>query len=151
VRWRPELQDAADIEGMSTMMTMQSFLRRVEVRWIGLWLAGAVCGVLLMIGISTLREPSHTSSASVADVLVPEEPSALIGGRLGGITSSDTATDWYVRQGLTVDAMPIPSSGPAAIGGRLGGIDTADTPTDAAAKKHSQQIVGPGESLNTVP
>ena len=33
------------------MATMRPFLRRVEVSWIGLWLAGALCGVLLMLGI----------------------------------------------------------------------------------------------------
>jgi hypothetical protein len=102
---------------------------------------GALCGALLMFGLTTLRQPSSAGTAPVVYVTPSGEMSAPLAGHLGGVTSSDPANDFLVRQALT-DEMT------ALIGGRLGGIESSDTAVDASTKAALNRVVGPGEGLN---
>ena len=86
------------------MATMRPLLQQFKLSWIAFWIAGALCGALLMIGISTLRQTSQDSTAPVVIVTTFTGTTVPVGGRLGGITSSDTATDWLIRQAITADS-----------------------------------------------
>ncbi len=155
------------------MTTMRPYLQRIQLSWLGFWIVGALCGVLLVIGITALRHERPSPSPSLVFVTRSSEMAVLVGGRLGGLASSDTAndaairralqaqtmvvvggwlggmassdtaTDWAIRQSLNTSRAPV-------IGGRLGGIASADTPTDAAFKRADDRITGPGEGLNRV-
>ncbi len=124
------------------MATMRPYLRRVEVGWIGFWLAGALCGVLLMVGIGALHHTKQDTTATVALAQAPVAAIAPIGGRLGGIASSDTAADWYLRREFNPVATTLTAP---AREGTLGQRDIA-APTGA-----SSRIVGPSEGLNIPP
>lgn len=130
-------------------MATRPLQRRVELRWIVYLVVGALCGVLLVLGIDALLQGSTDTSEPLAEISTTYT-GAAVGGRLGGITSSDTANDFLIRQGLSTAAITTTSSS-APVGGRLGGIDSADTPTDALFKQQAERIVGPGEGLNQVP
>jgi hypothetical protein len=127
------------------MTTMRPILRRVEVGWIGFWLAGALCGVLLMVGLNAVQHPTHHSNAPAA-VSIPAETSAPIGERLGGITNADTAADWYLRHEFNPNAVTLPSDQAPINEGPLGQRDgsAASVVTPAGTSR----IVGPGEGLN---
>lgn len=115
--------------------------RRVDVTSFGLWFVGALCGALLMFGINTLRTEPQRGTSSLVFVTSLGEMAPPVGGRLGGIASSDTANDALVRRELAADAS-------AAIGGRLGGVTSSDTANDAMINQGLQRVVGPGEGLN---
>jgi hypothetical protein len=124
------------------MATMRPLLRRVELNWIGFLLLGALCGALVMFGVDTLRQSSHEATAPPVAAPVPAANSVPIGGRLGGMVSSDTATGWYLQREFNPDdalstsvAAPV---GKDLLGQRESSVSTAG----------SQRIVGPGEGLN---
>ncbi len=102
------------------MATMRSYRRRFNPTWIGLWVIGVLCGALLMVGVNTVHRSSHpqppvavvsnsanTSAvtsvtnqvAGMRDITAGEANIAsdtasqadIVGGRLGGLQSSDTA------------------------------------------------------------
>ena len=156
------------------MATMRLARQAMDTRTIGLWLAGVVCGVALVVGIGQLRQPAAVtpSAPSAFEVTVPQLDQGMTGGRLGGIGSADTAVDAQTRQALSLSGQPLAQSRPEVVGGRLGGLEQADTPTvltgqrlepvsviggrlgglesaegpvDAAAKAEASRIVGPGE------
>ena len=146
------------------MATTRIRLPRVELNAIALLLAGMLAGVILVVGITFFNQPS----APV--VVLPEQVSEMPGGRLGGVTSADSANDWLVKQQLaanppSADRLHVNLVGgdqtlqnnepavptAAVIGGRLGGIASSDTANDATVKTANQRIVGPGEGLNQVP
>ena len=61
------------------MATMRVRRSRVDRRAIGLWLAGVLCGVLLMTGINGLHGPSHP--AAPAAVVAPAAANQVLGMR----------------------------------------------------------------------
>jgi hypothetical protein len=58
-------------EGAGTMAT----LRRVDLNGIALWMAGALCGALLMAGVNVVRPAIH-DSAPIVSVAVPQDVSS---------------------------------------------------------------------------
>ena len=124
------------------MATMRPLLRRVELSWIAFLLVGALCGALVMFGVDALRQSSTDAPAAQVVAPVPAANTAPIGGRLGGVVSSDTATGWYLLHEFNPSALP--STGAPDRDGVLGQRDvSAPTPVP-------QRIVGPGEVLNSV-
>ena len=94
-------------------------MRRVDLSSIGFLFIGALCGALLIFGLSTLRHQTPSATTSMVFVTSSSELAPPLGGRLGGIASSDTATDWITHQALG-------ASNDVVLGGRLGGITSAD-------------------------
>ena len=127
-------------------------MRRVDLSAITFLLVGTLCGALLIFGVGSLRHSDHHTAPSMVVTSSSSEMSPPIGGRLGGINSSDTVNDSAIRQGLKADA-------DAVVGGRLGGIASSDTANDwstrqslstndAIVKTPVSRIIGPGEGLN---
>lgn len=135
------------------MTTMRPLLRRVELTWIAFLLVGALCGALAMFGVDALRQSSHDATAPLVAAPVQAPNSVPLGGRLGGISSSDTATSWYLLHEFNPVATTLSVAGPAAapsVEAPLGEgfIGSHDRAVDAVAV--TPRIVGPGERLNTV-
>jgi hypothetical protein len=123
------------------MTTMRPLLRRGELSWIGFLLLGALCGALVTFGVDTLRQSSHDATAPQVAAPVPAANSVPVGGRLGGMVSSDTATGWY----LLHEFNPVATAPPAAAPAREDVLRQRDVSAPTAG---SQRIVGPGEGLN---
>jgi hypothetical protein len=119
-------------------------MRRVDLSSIGFLFIGALCGALLIFGLSTLRHQTPSATTSMVFVTSSSELAPPLGGRLGGIASSDTATDWITHQALG-------ASNDVVLGGRLGGITSADMANDVMVKLGLQRIVGLGEGLRVQP
>jgi hypothetical protein len=119
---------------------MRPFLRRVELSWIGFLLVGALCGALVMFGVDALRQSGHDATAPV--VAAPVANNVPIGGRLGGIVSSDTATGWYLLHEFNPPALPS-----TADPNREDVQGQRDVSAPAAT---TRRIVGPGEGVNAV-
>jgi hypothetical protein len=155
----------ANHEGSRAMATT----RRFDVNAIGFWFVGALCGVLLMVGITALRQQHHETPSSMVFVASSSEMAApvggrlggidnsdtvndartraalhatmVVGGRLGGIASADTAVDFTTRQALSTQEALV-------LGGRLGGLSGSDTVNDAVVKASVSRVMGPGEGLS---
>jgi hypothetical protein len=65
-----------------------------------------------------------------------------IGGRLGGIVSSDTATGWYLLHEFNPSALPSTAA--------LNREDVQGQRDVSAPVATSRRIVGPGEGVNAV-
>ena len=84
------------------MATMRARRNRVDRRSIGLWLAGVLCGVLLMTGINGLYHPSH--SAAPAAVSAPTVANQVLGMR------DEQAADPIVTSAVAVPVGGVPTS-----------------------------------------
>ena len=64
------------------MATMRPYLQRIQLSWIAFWIVGTLCGALLMLGVSTLRNSSHDSTALAVGAQNVQESnrSAVING-----------------------------------------------------------------------
>ena len=111
-------------------------MRRFDANSIGFWFIGALCGVLLMVGITALRQQHHETTSSMVFVTSSSEMAAPVGGRLGGIDSSDTANDAIVK--ASVSRVRGPGEGLNQF------VDNSSLAVGAG------RITGPGEGLNPV-
>jgi hypothetical protein len=133
------------------MVATKAVLRRIYVRQIAILLVGVLCGAIIAEVVETIDQPHHHAVAPQITVTMPYSTTDVVSGRLGGITSSDTANDRLIRQTLSRESQTPAAEESMVIGGRLGGLESADAPTDAAIKRSLQREIGPGEGLNPVP
>ena len=117
------------------MATMRPYLQRIELKWFGFWLVGALCGVILMVGLNAVQPMSHDSAAPPIVRPAPAESSAPVGGRLGGMSNSDTVSQPNVSQGLNSGSVPVPSStsplpGKVDQGSRNSPVPATEIPSD---------------------
>lgn len=82
------------------MATMKPTLRRIELRSIITVLAGLLCGVGIMTGVSLVHPLKQQAAEPIFVVGAPSVSPGVVGGRLGGINSSDTANDAAIRSEL---------------------------------------------------
>jgi hypothetical protein len=120
---------------------------------------GALCGALLLFGLGILRHKTPGATPSSGIVGSSSGMAAPIGGRLGGLNSSDTANDAIVRaqvsrvrglgEGLNqfVDNTSFTAHAERIIGPGEGRNQWVDNSSFAAG---SERITGPGEGLNPV-
>jgi hypothetical protein len=99
-----------------TMATMKPTLKRVNLGWIAALLIGGLLGAMIVVGIDNIHRTSHSSgpvavqtdSQHIDDLrefyAQMDADTAVLGGRMGGINSSDTANDAAIRQGLATAA-----------------------------------------------
>ena len=87
------------------MATLRTQFHRVELHEIALLVAGMIVGALLVAGITALQPATRSASVPQVVAALPTERFDATGGRLGGIASSDTATDWRERQSLSSGAV----------------------------------------------
>ncbi len=145
------------------MATMKHPLRRVDINHITALVAGLLCGASLVFGVNTLHPLTHQPAPPVIVLPAPSGSDGVIGGRLGGITSADTAVDAEIRAGLAPAAgnYDLPRTDEltfyhqqwliqqgAATGGRLGGQQSSDTANDGAIRaglNGSTMIPDPGQ------
>ncbi len=80
------------------MATIRSAQRRIDTNSVVLLLAGILCGVALMAGISLVHPLKRQAANPVIIVSSTGASDGVVGGRLGGINSSDTAVDAATRQ-----------------------------------------------------
>lgn len=88
---------------------------------VGFMLIGALCSALLLFGLGARLHETPSATTSMVFVTSSSEMDPPIGGRLGGIDSSDTANDARTRAALNATMV---------VGGRLGGIISADAVVD---------------------
>lgn len=127
------------------MATMRTQVRRVELNVFALLVGGLLVAVLAVVGITELRSATQPASVPQAVASLPAASIATTGGRLGGMASSDSATDWQEHQGLT--SLSIAALPPA--GGRLGGIANADGAVDGRERQSIASTDG-ADILTTV-
>lgn len=103
---------------------------------IGFLFIGALCGALLLFGLGTLRHQTPSATTSIVFVTSSSEMAAPVGGRLGGIDSSDTVNDAIVKSSVS------------RVRGPGEGLNQfVDNSSFAAG---AERITGPGEGLNPV-
>ncbi len=143
------------------MATMKPVLQRVHLGWILTLFAVGLLGVLMVVGLHTLRPASHDSApvavqtdsehinelreffAQVnggAALNTQSNDAAVPGGRVGGISSSDTANDAAIRQGLET----------AGAGGDLPRSDEVKFYRNQFLAQNDDQV-GPGQRDNLAP
>lgn len=127
------------------MATMRMRFQRIELSWIALVLSGMLVGAILVVGITHISQAKPQVGAPVA-VAPQAQVSETVGGRLGGIASTDTANDDFVRQGLAHAAI-VQAPEPLIIDGRLGGIESADTANDWLVRQGLSQTMVVGGRL----
>jgi hypothetical protein len=103
---------------------------------IGFVFIGVLCGALLLFGLGTLRRQPPSATPSMVFVTSSSELAAPIGGRLGGLNSSDTANDAIVK--AQVSRITGPGEGLHQF------VDNSRFPVGV------ERITGPGEGLNPV-
>jgi hypothetical protein len=101
---------------------------------IGFLFVGALCCALLIFGLEARRHQTPSATTSTEFVISSNEMAAPIGGRLGGLNSSDTATDAIAKAQVS------------QVRGPGEGLNQwVDNSSFVAA---AERIIGPGEGLN---
>ncbi len=89
------------------MVTTRMTGNRLHLEWIGLWLAGVLCGVVLMVAIGTF----HHSGQSGAVTVSGQSNTQAVDVEKGGSAANSTGNSGEFLPGETrVDGQLLPSS-----------------------------------------